>query len=312
MFPEAKDSKALRYLLLNKPSDRAKIEYHAAFILQNFAPENTTESLFRKKRVDPKRRWIYREHYRQLRQMKNTEARKKNGVSKGYTFILPSSLKPKTAISIDDHDIKNSSGQKNCENKENTRRKTLCSNKTDPVTCLHNILKHETGMSIKPQAALELQNFFLVMTDDNISAYNSDVLAAVRKQNIEKLSQIKENGGSTKLQCCNRFGESILHKACRYGATSVVHFLVKEAKISVRVRDDYGRTPLHDAFWTPKPEFELVKVLIETCPDLLLMKDVRGFTPLSYTRKEHWGIWCQFLQANRNILTPTILASKKQ
>ena len=51
------------------------------------------------------------------------------------------------------------------------------------------------------------------------------------------------------LQCCNRFGESAIHMACRHDLTDVVKFSIEEVGSILRVRDDYGRTPLHDAFW---------------------------------------------------------------
>ena len=79
------------------------------------------------------------------------------------------------------------------------------------------------------------------------------------------------------------------------------------------MRDDYGRTPLHDACWTVTPNFALMELLIRECPDLLLVKDARGFTPMSYTRKEHWGNWNNFLRTNADMLVPrTIKTSIKQ
>jgi len=294
-------------------SKRVNNDYHAASTLLHFKHGITKEALCRRTKTDPKRRWISREKHRQFKLVNTTGLRLlKTESSQNYIFILPSSRKPITVVSKIEREMKYSSSQKSSKNQGNKKRKTLYMQESNPVVRLHDILKHETGMLIETRAALELRDFFLTMTNENVSAYNSDIVTAVRQRDVKKLSEIHENGGATKLQCCNRFGESILHKACRYGATAVVRFLVKEAKISIRVRDDYGRTPLHDAFWTPKPEMELVKILIETCPDLLLVEDVRGCTPLTYTRKEHWGIWCQFLEANRNILTPTIIASNKQ
>merc|ERR1712087_120602 len=150
--------------------------------------------------------------------------------------------------------------------------------------------------------ALDLQDFFVNVTSEHVKAYTNDVVAAIRNEDISILREMHLNGIT--LQCCNRFGESIMHMACRRGAVKVVRFLHEEAGVSFRVRDDYGRTPLHDAFWTAKPHAELVKMIISNCPDLLLISDRRGFMPLSYVRDEHWSMWCEFLEENRDMLTP--------
>jgi len=65
--------------------------------------------------------------------------------------------------------------------------------------------------------------------------------------------------GGTNLQCANRFGESLIHMACRRSHRDVVSFLVNEAGVSLRVRDDYGRTPFHDACWRPELDLELIQ-----------------------------------------------------
>lgn len=70
-----------------------------------------------------------------------------------------------------------------------------------------------------------------------------------------------------------------------------------DAGSSVQVSDDYGRTPLHDACWTPNPNFETISLLLEKDPWLLSIADCRGSTPLAYVRKAHWGVWIGFLGA---------------
>jgi hypothetical protein len=70
-----------------------------------------------------------------------------------------------------------------------------------------------------------------------------------------------------------------------------------DAGSSVQVSDDYGRTPLHDACWTPNPNFETISLLLEKDPWLLSIADCRGSTPLGYVRKAHWGVWIGFLGA---------------
>lgn len=138
-------------------------------------------------------------------------------------------------------------------------------------------------------------------TEDEIAAYNQDVIKATRERNFDKLRVMLQEGKT--LQCCNRFGESLMHMACRRGFTDVVEFLVKEAKCSLFVRDDYGRTAMHDAAWSPRPNFELMDFLIDQTPELLLLSDVRGHTPFSYVRKEHWKEWISFLEKRVDKLT---------
>ena len=141
--------------------------------------------------------------------------------------------------------------------------------------------------------SLSMKNYFLEPTPELIAAYDKDVTTAARHEDLEALKVIYNQKGRT-LQCCNRFGESILHVACRRGSAPITRFLLDEANVSLRVRDDFGRTPLHDACWTREPAFELVKMLIEKEPDLLLVSDKRGNTPLDYVRRDHWKAWCQF------------------
>ena len=165
-------------------------------------------------------------------------------------------------------------------------------------------LVEAAGLTYQTHASLSLKDFFLEVTPEHIIGYQSDVINAVRKNDINALHQIVGSGRS--LQACNKFGESILHMACRRGSTHVVRFLLDEG-VSVRLRDDYGRTPLHDALWTQEPEFDLVELLVRVCPDLLLITDKRGFTPLSYVRRDHWIPWCQFLDDHKDIVLPTEL-----
>jgi len=88
----------------------------------------------------------------------------------------------------------------------------------------------------------------------------------------------------------------------------VVKLLVLEFHVRVDVRDDYGRTPLHDACWTTTPNFELMDVLVEAVdPRLLLAEDVRGHTPFDYARREHWNEWLQFLKDRKERLQRTEL-----
>mmetsp|Transcript_12949 Transcript_12949/g.37561 ORF Transcript_12949/g.37561 Transcript_12949/m.37561 type:complete len:113 (+) Transcript_12949:1-339(+) len=61
---------------------------------------------------------------------------------------------------------------------------------------------------------------------------------------------------------------------------------------------------MHDACWTPSPNFELLQLLLEEAPHQLVMKDVRGYTPFDYVRKSDWEIWMEFLEERRDMLQP--------
>lgn len=108
-------------------------------------------------------------------------------------------------------------------------------------------------------------------------------------------------------RCCNRFGESLMHLACRRGRTEMVRFLVEELpggspSQMLTIKDDCHKTPLHDACWTPSPNFELVDLILHHAPEQLLMQDIRGNTPFDYVRKEDYALWLRFLWERRSIL----------
>ena len=84
-----------------------------------------------------------------------------------------------------------------------------------------------------------------------------------------------------------------MHMACRRGDGKLVRFLV-ELGGSLAITDDYGRTPLHDACWTPEPNLDVVMYLLDTNLRLLHLIDTRGFSPLAYVRKEHYDVWTSF------------------
>lgn len=178
-------------------------------------------------------------------------------------------------------------------------------NDLNPQQHLMNLLT-SNGLKVDVQSSDSLLDFFSDPTAAEIESYQADVIQAVRSQDIQALKSLHEQGRP--LKCSNQFGESLLHLACRRGFLGVVTYLVKEVGVTLQVRDDYGRTPLHDALWSAEPNVELVDVLISVCPDLLYIKDRRGYTPLSFVRRQHWKIWNKFLQdCPLNKLLPTIL-----
>jgi hypothetical protein len=189
-------------------------------------------------------------------------------------------------------------------------RRHVSNNATDPsTTASHNNKKNfmkpddclralltQHGASTKTFSALETNDFFLPVTAASIEAYDMQVVKAVRNSDVAALRELLKSGRS--LQCGNKFGESIVHACCRRGSLTVLQFLFQEASVSCRVTCDYGRTPFHDACWTSdEPNFQLIDFLLAACPDLLHVKDARGFLPLAYVRQEHWDDWCRYLKS---------------
>lgn len=168
---------------------------------------------------------------------------------------------------------------------------------TKPEDHLQHILE---GFSAARFPSETWHDYFLTMTDEHIEAHTTEVERAIRSHDYETLRRMLRNGHT--LQTCNKHGESIIHIACRRGTTELLQFLIDEAHVSTRIRDDMGRTPLHDACWSHKPNFEIVMELLRVSPELLFIIDKRGFTPLTYVPREAWGKWCNFLQDHRQFL----------
>lgn len=143
-------------------------------------------------------------------------------------------------------------------------------------------------------------DFFTKPTEEQIAAYDARKITAVRNGDIITLRSLLEAGQN--LSCCNKFGESLIHMACRRGHIDVVRFLLQDAKVSLTVRDDYGRTPFHDCCWRPSPSYDLMELLLrEGDPRLLLLKDVRGHAPFDYSGAQ-WAGWNEFLESRKDLL----------
>ena len=177
-----------------------------------------------------------------------------------------------------------------------------------PTELLVSILK-EHGYIYRAIPTAELDDYFVAVTPDRMQNYSTDIIGAIQASNIATLRKMHFEEKRS-LDGCNKFGESILHTACRRGLPDVVAFLIDEAKVDLRVRDDYGRTPMHDACWTSEPNMRVVKLLVSEWPDLLLVTDNRGFTPLQYVRNTHFRAWCKFLNDNKQTVLPKRLISR--
>lgn len=163
-----------------------------------------------------------------------------------------------------------------------------------PVTMMLEQLRKvcPPGKSPRTFCSLQMYDDFEEWTAAQKAAYDKDSIAAIRSQDVATLRKWHSEGRI--LQAANSFGESLLHMACRRGFLNVVQYLVEDTGHNLWIRDDTGRTPLHDACWTATPSPELVKFILDREPDLLLVSDKRGHTPLDYARKDHWQTWIDF------------------
>jgi hypothetical protein len=174
---------------------------------------------------------------------------------------------------------------------------------TKPDDHLRDILIKNGVQEVKYFAAKTLDSFFLKTSDEAVKSYDMKLVQALREENVEALRDMQNAGRS--LQTGNKFGETIVHAACRRNSVGILRFLLTEAGVSCRVCCDYGRTPLHDACWTSDPDWAVIELLLDACPDLLYITDKRGFTPLAYVQQEHWHGWCEFLsQRGADALVP--------
>lgn len=135
----------------------------------------------------------------------------------------------------------------------------------------------------------------------NLADYSLDILSAVRNSDILSLRRHRSERRS--FSACNKFGESIVHLACRRSSFEAVEFILNNVE-ELCIRDDYGRNPLHDACWRTYPDFRIVSLILDRNADLIRMQDIRGSTPLDYVRKDHHSLWCEFLYRNKEKYWP--------
>lgn len=179
------------------------------------------------------------------------------------------------------------------------RQRTQSACPQSPTDVALKIYK-EHGIDADDASSIDYQ--FVTPTAEMIKGYTMETTKAVRDGNLKKIKELHASGVS--LTCCNRFGDSLLHIACRRGDLEVVKFLLEEAMVSINIKDDMNRVPLHDALWTPQPQFELVALLLKHAPDHIFMKDSRGSRPFEYARKVNWDAWCDFLNERKDLLKP--------
>ncbi|CAM9589608.1 unnamed protein product [Choristocarpus tenellus] len=169
--------------------------------------------------------------------------------------------------------------------------------KVHPEDYLHGILK-ERGYSTEMVPSLETP-YHQPPTAYQVTAYGKDIVQAVLGEDVETLSAMRTSGRS--MCACNRFGDSILHMACRRGRVRSLRYLLGECGEGTELSDDCGRTLLHDACWTAEPRFDIASTVLDKDLRLLRILDKRGSSPLQYVPQEHWRLWCAFFESRKEI-----------
>lgn len=167
-----------------------------------------------------------------------------------------------------------------------------------PKNVLKGILV-EQGLEVKYHSSSDMPGFFVKCC---VHSHTFELMTAVRKNDLTVIRKLHESGHN--LQCSNKFQESVIHTVARRGLPDILTYLTQVAGCSVRVCCDGGRTALHDACWTGNPSWVCIRILLELCPDLLLVMDKRGLTPLDYIPKEAHEDWNAWLVGNTNLLIP--------
>jgi ankyrin repeat protein len=133
---------------------------------------------------------------------------------------------------------------------------------------------------------------------DRIDSYNSTTVCAIRSNDVATLRSLLDSNNVKCFDACNLNGETLLHLACRRGNLETVNFLIHEARVQVDVKDELGRTVLHDICWRAEPDTDIMACLIQVVsPQLLLVEDARGHSCFDYCRKEHWKEWIRFIDS---------------
>ena len=186
-----------------------------------------------------------------------------------------------------------------------------------PETLLQQILQSVVDDNGPEPGRLELPpdywttDYFVPVTPARTSAYTGDKAQALRSQNLQALHQMLADGCS--MDACNAQGESLVHLAARRHNVGLLKFLHQTAGVSLKVRDDCGKTALDELSWTRLAKtqtslsdrskyFAAIVYVVTHCPELLVSRDKRGFTPFHYIPRESWAVWKDFLTTHQRFL----------
>lgn len=169
---------------------------------------------------------------------------------------------------------------------------------TNPRIFLEHILKIKCpGKNLKRVKSTEslriLKDTSHLKNKANSNVIGTNVMKALQADDVDSFKWFLDKGFSVNYH--NKFGETLLHHACRMQAVKCINELM-ERKVIVNVSSVSGRNALHQAVWF-KEEISLgiLRLLCGTCPILLVCEDWLGHTPLDNVSPLQWPVVCDFL-----------------
>jgi Ankyrin repeats (3 copies)/GAF domain len=185
--------------------------------------------------------------------------------------------------------------------------KTSTADPDEYLAQLVKALSPNQTVKLQIKASHSMEDYFPPISEEQMARYSVNVVSMARNNDLDGIKALFAEHGRDALDCYNRFGEGLLTLACRRGFRDMVQFFMSdEVNLPVRVRDDYGRTPVHDACWNPAPLLEICEWIMEKDPSLFLLADKRGFTAFQYARQSDWQVWRQFLFDHADLLLPFV------
>jgi hypothetical protein len=82
-------------------------------------------------------------------------------------------------------------------------------NDTSPQDHVMKIIRSQGMLEVEMRESLSIMGFFSEYAEEEMAAYDADVLKAIRSQDIEKFRKFHASGRPLKFS--NTFGENLLH-----------------------------------------------------------------------------------------------------
>lgn len=159
--------------------------------------------------------------------------------------------------------------------------------------------------SLFPSDQQRIRRPIVTRDEEELDHYNMTMVRLIRAADVPALRLKLEEGVS--FHASNRNGETFLHLACRMGNIDTVRFLLEEVKLSPNLRDNLGRSVLHDVCWKSFADLKLMDYLLRViAPEMLLVEDQRGDCAFDYVRREQWDTWNQFLKEREDLIARRI------
>lgn len=135
-----------------------------------------------------------------------------------------------------------------------------------------------------------------------------EIQIAIESKDLERLRNLWKSGIS--MNSCNDIGETVAHLVCGQGSLEQLAFLVTEAQVSLRVRDNTKATVLHKIAWSSQFDPAMVMIVLNASPELLWAPDWRGLIPLEYLTAKSMGAWCNLLQEKKQAIQKALTFSR--